>query len=115
MSPTVTPRTVTTPVERFADALLERDLPSLSADRRSTTVAFIGRRVDGLPSVTRLGVVIISRLVDVVGAVAGLQRTIEVVTSVKLPFLSEYPRLVRSLGYTYVWETWPATRIDGAA
>jgi hypothetical protein len=24
-------------------------------------------------------------------------------------------RLVRSLGYAYVWETWPATGADGSA
>ena len=32
-----------------------------------------------------------------------------------LPLLGEYVRLIRSLGYAYVWETWPQTRPTGAA
>ena len=32
-----------------------------------------------------------------------------------LPVVGDYVRSVRSLCYTYVWETWPATAADGAA
>jgi hypothetical protein len=32
-----------------------------------------------------------------------------------LPILGEYPRLIRSLGYTYIWEHWPDTRTNGAS
>jgi hypothetical protein len=31
-----------------------------------------------------------------------------------LPLVGEYVRLVRSLAFTYVWESWPDTRPDGA-
>jgi hypothetical protein len=107
--------TATTPVERFADALLRRDLPALSTERRHDAASFVSRRVDGLPSVTRVGVIVISRLVGAVGAIAGTERAVDVAVAVRLPFLSEYPRLVRSLGYAYIWETWPGTQLDGAA
>lgn len=109
------PLAAASPVGRFADALLARDLPALATDRRSDTVEFIERRVDALPSVTRLGVVIISNVVDLVRRVAGTERTLDLATGLTLPLLSEYPRLVRSLGYTFVWETWPDTDSDGTA
>lgn len=108
------PSPFTTPVGRFADSLLARDLPALADDRRHDAVAFIERRVDGLPSVTRFGVVVIGRAVALLGRAVGESRSIDVATGVPLPFLAEYPRLVRSLGYTFVWETWPETRLDGA-
>jgi hypothetical protein len=108
------PAVPTSPVGRFADALLARDLPALEPERRVDTVEFIERRVRSLPSVTRLGVVIISWGVEVVHRVLGTERMLDVATGTPLPLLSEYPRLVRSLGYTFVWETWPDTATDGA-
>ncbi len=108
------PSPVTTPVGRFADRLLTRDLPHLEASRRGDTVAFIQERVDGLASFTRFGVVVISRLVDLLGLLVGPSLALDVAVRVPLPLLSEYPRLVRSLGYTYVWEKWPATAVDGS-
>ena len=112
MSP---PSSLTTPVGRFADHLLERDLPELEAGRRLDTVRFIERRVDGLPSFTRFGVVVIGQLIDLVRRVAGARRSVDLAIGVRIPLLSEYPRLVRSLGYSYIWETWPDTDIDGSA
>jgi hypothetical protein len=109
------PAVLTSPVGRFADALLARDLPALEPGRRSDAVEFIERRVDSLPSVTRLGVVIISQGVDLVRRLVGTERTLDLATGPPLPLLSEYPRLVRSLGYTFVWETWPDTAADGAS
>lgn len=104
-----TPRTVA----RFADGLLASDLPRLAADRRADAVAFIGRRVRVLPSVTRLGVLVIAAIVHGLGVVVGHARVRRLVLALPLPLLSEYPRLVRSLGYAYVWETWPDTAVDG--
>lgn len=104
-----------TPVGLFADSLLARDLPALDRQRRRDTVEFIQRRVDGLPSFTRFGVIMISIVVDVVRRAIGTRRSLDLVTGVSLPLLSEYPRLVRSLGYTYVWETWSDTAVDGSA
>jgi hypothetical protein len=102
-------------VGRFAESLLARELPALDDGRRSATVEFVERRVDGLPSVTRLGVTIISIGVDVVRRLAGNERMLDVATGLPLPLVSEYPRLVRSLGFSYVWETWPTTAPDGAS
>jgi len=108
------PSPLSTPVGRFADRLLARDLPQLEAQRRADTVAFIQTRVDGLASFTRFGVVVISELVDLLGRLVGASRAFDVAVRVPLPLLSEYPRLVRSLGYTYVWEKWPSTAVDGS-
>jgi hypothetical protein len=102
-----------TPVARFADALLAADLPRLPDDRRHETVAFIEARVAVLPSVTRFGVRLIASVVGVVAALGGHRRAIGLVTAVPLPLLAEYPRLIRSLGYAFVWETWPLTHTDG--
>lgn len=107
------PTAFTSPVGRFADSLLARDLPELDDARRGEVVDFVERRVDSLPSVTKLGVVIISRAVDLVRRFGGTERMLDVATGIRLPLLSEYPRLVRSLGYTFVWETWPGTTQAG--
>jgi len=101
------------PVERFATALLVSDLPGLPKLRLDETVQFIERRVVELPSITRLGVRAIGRTIDLLGAVFGRRRVLATVTARPLPLLAEYPRLVRSLGYAYIWETWPSTTVDG--
>lgn len=98
----------------FADRLLERDLPSLRPDRRADVVAFVVRRVDGLPSVMHLGVLIIAALVRAALVLPWRDAVIGFMSRTALPLLGEYPRLVRSLGYAYVWETWPDTAPDGA-
>ena len=103
------PRTVAT----FADGLLASDLPLLPDDRRAEAVDFVGRRVRVLPSITRLGVLVIGAIVHVVGLVIGHGRVRRVVLALPLPLLAEYPRLVRSLGYAYIWETWPDTDVSG--
>jgi len=53
-------------VEPFADRLIAADVPALDAARRGEVVAFVGRRVDVLPSVIRIGVT----------GIAGLYRTL---------------------------------------
>lgn len=102
-------------VARFADGLLAADLPDLAAERRAQAVEFIERRVAVLPSITRFGVLLIGRSVDLAGAVIGHERVRRMVLALPLPLLAEYPRLVRSLGYAFVWETWPDTAVDGGA
>lgn len=104
----------TTSVARFADALLADDLPALPDDHRAQAVAFIAKRVSVLPSITRLGVLVIAAVVALSGRVLGMQRVIAAITETSAPLVSEYPRLVRSLGYAFVWETWPGTATDGA-
>jgi hypothetical protein len=102
-------------VGRFADGLLAADLPALDESRRRRTVEFIEQRVTVLPSVTRFGVRLIGTGVEVLSRLAGRRRVLDAVTSLPLPLVAEYPRLVRSLGYAYIWETWPATDVDGRA
>ncbi len=107
--------TVSTPstVARFADGLLTNELPLLSDERRLEVIEFIGRRVQVLPSLTRFGVLMIGRFVDVAGMIVGHANIRRLVTKLPIPLLAEYPRLVRSLGFAYVWETWPDTTVDG--
>ena len=108
------PSTITPPVGRFADVLLALELPALPDDRRERTKDFVEQRVSTLPSFTRFGVVVISFAVDLVGRVIGLDRAAALVTAKPLPLLAEYPRLVRSLGFAFIWETWPETQPTGA-
>jgi hypothetical protein len=105
----------TSAIGRFADGLLAADLPRLDASRRHRTVAFVEQRAAVLPSISRFGVRMIGGFVHAVGTIVGHDRTRAIVLRLPLPLLSEYPRLVRSLGYAYVWETWPGTAADGAA
>ncbi len=107
------PSSITPPVGRFAEALLSIDLPDLDPIRRATVVGFIERRVAVLPSFTRFGVTVIAWTLDAVSRVAGLDRVVRFVAARPLPLLAEYPRLVRSLAYAYVWETWPSTTSTG--
>lgn len=109
------PTSISPPVGRFADELLAGDLPDLDADRRAIVVAFVERRVEILPSFTRFGVTVIAFVLDAVSRVVGLERVIGFVAARPLPLLAEYPRLIRSLAYAYVWETWPSTTSTGAA
>jgi hypothetical protein len=103
-----------TAVERFAEKLLASDLPGLTDDHLQRTAEFIERRVQVLPSITRLGVRIIGGAVDLLGRAIGRPRTLTTVTALPLPLIAEYPRLIRSLGYAFIWETWPDTAVDGA-
>ncbi len=97
----------------FADALFAADLPSLPADRRREVVSFVARRADGLPSFIRFGVLVIAALYRGAMAVPGAWPVVRFIAGKPLPVISEYPRLIRSLGYTYIWERWPATAPDG--
>ena len=96
-------------VEPFADRLLAADVPALPAQRRDEVVAFIGRRVDVLPGFIRLGVTVIAALYRPLVAVPGGWWVVGRIVDRPLPLLGEYPRLVRSLGYAYIWERWPDT------
>ena len=97
----------------FCDELLVHDLPDLPAERRAAVVAFAGRRIAGLPTPMRLGVGAVAALVGALARVIGRARLVGLLAARPLPVLGEYVRLVRSLGYAYVWETWPATTPTG--
>jgi hypothetical protein len=101
-------------IARFSDHVVAHDLPALPADRRAETVAFAGRRIALLPSPIKLGVGAVAIIVDGLGRVVGLGRLVGLLASHPLPLVGEYVRLVRSLAYAYVWDTWPDTEPDGA-
>ena len=97
-----------------ADLLLLADLPELPPQRRAEVVAFVQRRANGVPSFTRFGIAVIALFYRVVVAVPGGDAVARFLMSKPVPVLSEYPRLIRSLGFTYVWEHWPDTLPSGA-
>ena len=107
--------TLAPPIAAFCDHLVAHDLPDLPADRRAAVVAFAERRTAGLPTPMRLGVTLVAVVVGAVARLAGGPRVAAFLTARPLPLAGEYVRLLRSLTYAYVWETWPATRPSGAA
>ncbi len=99
------------PIRRWAARCRTcRDSPD---SNRCDAVAFIERRIRVLPSITRFGVQAIAAGVHAAGVTLGHARVRRVVLKLPLPLLTEYPRLIRSLGYAYIWETWPDTDVDG--
>jgi len=102
-------------VHPFTSRLLEVDLPGLSGVQREDVTAFTVRRVDDLPSVLRIGVHCIAAPMRVVIALPGANRLLAWLIRNPLPLVGEYVRMVRSLAYTYVWETWPLTGPDGTS
>lgn len=101
-------------VGSFAERLLAADLPDLPAARRREVVGFIAHRVDALPSFTRFGVLLLGYVFRTLVAVPGGWAATRVLITLPVPLVAEYPRLVRSLGFAYVWEHWPATTPSGA-
>lgn len=98
----------------FAHRLLATDLPSLPTERRNEVVHFIGQRVDIMPSFTRFGVLALGVCFRALLAVPGGWGAARLLMRLPLPFVGEYPRLIRSLSVAYVWEHWPRTAPDGA-
>ncbi len=98
-----------------ADRLLSFDLPGLDASRRRSAVDFAARRIDTLPSVMRLGVFAIAAVFRLLMSLPGGDTALRFLARTPLPLFGEYVRLLRSLGYAYIWETWPETRPDGSA
>lgn len=102
------------PFGRFADDLLASELPDLGDGRRTETVAFVCRRAAQVPTPLRVGIVALAVLTGVAQRSAGPARTTAFLRRTSLPFVGELSRLVRSLGFAYVWETWPSTTESGA-
>jgi hypothetical protein len=67
-----------------------------------------------MPSPLRIGLVLVCAGVALAQRVAGVDRTTRLLQSSRLPLLGELPRMVRSLAFTYVWETSPDTLPSGA-
>lgn len=102
------------PFGRFAAELLAVELPDLPDERRVSTVEFVCRRAAQVPAPLRLGIMVLSVLVGVARRCIGAERTTAFLRSTSLPFVGELARMVRSLGFAFVWETWPSTQPAGA-
>jgi hypothetical protein len=102
------------PFGLFADRLLTLELPALPDSSRSDTVAFVCRRADQVPSPLRLGVMMLSVGVGIGQRVLGIDRTTSLLRDTTLPLVGELARMVRSLGFAYIWETWPDTLATGS-
>ncbi|MFZ9629922.1 MAG: hypothetical protein ACO3C1_11295 [Ilumatobacteraceae bacterium] len=72
-------------------------------------------RVERLPDFTRLGVTVIAAVVRGLMSLPAGWELARRATSLPLPLVGEYPRLVRSLAWAYIWEHWPATGPSGAS
>lgn len=101
-------------VSPLADRLLESDLPDLPSESRQSVLAFVCHRVDTLPSFTRFGVLAIGTVFHLLLKLPGGWAICRALMALPLPFVAEYPRLIRSLGFAYVWEHWPDTSPTGA-
>ena len=101
-------------VRSFAERLLALDLPDLPPPARREVIAFIAHRVEALPSFTRFGVLTLGYVFRTILAVPGGWSVARIVMKLPLPLVSEYPRLMRSLAFAYVWEHWPTTTPTGA-
>ena len=102
-------------VGSFAERLLAIDLPDLAPAKRREVIGFIAHRVDSLPSFTRFGVLVLGSIFRGLVAVPGGWGVARIVMKLPLPLVAEYPRLIRSLGFAYVWEHWPDTTPTGAS
>lgn len=101
------------PVAAFTEHLVGHDLPALPAERLDEVVAFAVRRVAALPTPMRLGVRVVAFVVDAGSRLLGRRRLTAFLADHPLPLFGEYVRLLRSLAYAYVWDTWPSTAVDG--
>jgi hypothetical protein len=101
-------------VRPFAEWLLEHDLPALGDERRAAAVGFVVHRVEDLPSPIAAGVAVMAVAARVLLTVPGGRAVLSALTRRPVPGVGEYVRLVRSLGYAYVWDAWPDTRPDGS-
>ncbi len=101
------------PFGQFADRLLCIELPDLPDDRRDDAVAFTCRRANEVPTPLRVGVTMLSVGAGFAGSTIGADRTAAWLRTTRLPFVGELARMVRSLAFAYVWETWPRTSQTG--
>jgi hypothetical protein len=102
------------PFGRFADRLLALELVDLPDSARAETVAFVCRRANQVPTPLRLGVIGLSIAAGAGQRLLGDARTTRLLAATRLPFVGELARMARSLGFAYVWETWPDTLPTGA-
>jgi hypothetical protein len=102
------------PFGLFAERLITLELPDLPPVSRAATVSFVCRRANQVPSPLRVGVVGLAAGVGLAQRLLGIERTTRFLRTTRLPFVGELSRMVRSLGFAYIWETWPDSSPTGA-
>lgn len=98
----------------FADRLLALELPDLPDDRRADAVSFACRRADEVPSPLKLGISVLTAAVGLAQRGLGGDTTTTFLQGTSLPFVGELARMVRSLAFAFIWESWPNTSPTGA-
>ncbi len=107
------PAPVTRSIDTFSRFLAGRELPGLDSAHHDPVVAFVQMRCAGLASITRFGVAVIAAIFGLLMSLPGGRRVVAWLCDHPLPILGEYPRLIRSLTFAYVFETWPSAQADG--
>lgn len=102
------------PFGRFAERLLLLELPDLPAERLSVTVEFVCRRAQQVPDPLRLGVTVLALATGAAERAVEPDRVVAFMRTTELPLVGELARMVRSLAFAFVWETWPDTSPTGA-
>lgn len=105
-------RTLSTVARPTIDAILRHDLPLLPVAHRKTVTNFTIQRLDTLPQHLFWGVGIIAFVMRVVSLLGGASLVLWA-SHRSIPLVSEFFRLVRSLSYSFVWESWPDTEPTG--
>ena len=107
-----TPRTLSTVARPTIDLILRHDLPRLPIAHRKTVTAFTIHRLDTLPQHLFWGVGLIAFVLRLI-SLGGGSAFVLWLSHRHIPLVSEFFRLVRSLSYSYIWESWPDTAPDG--
>lgn len=102
------------PFGQFGRRLLSADLPGLPPDRLDETVEFVCRRASQTPGPLRVGLLLLTGLTGLSCRVLDADRVTAFLGVTTLPFVAELARLVRSLAFAFVWETWSDTGPTGA-
>jgi hypothetical protein len=77
-------------------------------------VSFVCRRAKQTPGPLRTGVVLLAGVAGLAERVVDADRVTDFLRTTSLPLVGELGRLVRSLAFAFVWETWPSTDPSGA-
>lgn len=101
------------PFGQFSRRLLTAELPDLPSERRDDTVAFVCRRAAQTPGPLRVGVTLLALCSGMAERALDPDRVTTFLRSTSLPLVGELARMVRSLAFAFVWETWPATGPSG--
>lgn len=107
------PRTLSTVARPTIELILRQDLPKLPVAHRKTVTNFTIHRLDTLPQHLFWGVAVIAFILRMVSLLGGNSLVLWA-SRQAIPLVSEFFRLIRSLSYSFVWESWPDTASDGS-